>query len=121
MARFEINGKDYELKLTYASVKHLDGLFEGGSLGVVGKAMSGDLNAFPHIVHAALFHTGENIALKDVEAAIEKLFEAEQLDLDVVLKLSNEVITESFFYKKTVTKLMAKNPEAMKELKELVK
>jgi hypothetical protein len=121
MARFEVKGKEYELKLTFASVKHLDGLFEGGSLGLIGKAIAGELDTFTHIVHAGLFHTGENIAYKDIEKAIEEAFEAEKLDMDYVLKTSNEVVTESFFYKKTVAKLLAKNPEAMEQMNELLK
>jgi hypothetical protein len=121
MARFEMNGKEYELKLNFASVKHLDGLFEGGSLGLIGKVMTGELTAFTHIVHAGLFHTEENIPLKDVEKALENLFEQEQIDLDYVLKVSNEVVAESFFYKKTVAKFKNQNPEAMEKMGELLK
>jgi hypothetical protein len=121
MARFEVNGKEFELKLTFASVKYLDSLFDGGSLGLIGKAIAGDLDTFTQIVHAGLFHTGENISFSDVEKAIENAFESEKLDMDYVLKTSNEVVAESFFYKKIVTKLVAKNPEAMEQMNELLK
>ncbi len=121
MARFEIGGKEYELKLNYASVKYLDALYEGGSLGLLGKALSGDLDTVVHVIHAGLFHTGENFTLKDVEKAVEEAFETEKFDLDYALKLVNEVVTESFFYRKTVAKLLAKAPEAKATMDELLK
>jgi len=121
MARFEINGKEYELKLTFESVKYLNGLFEGGSFEVIGKAIMGDLNTFPHIIHAALFHTGENFALKDVEKAIDEAIQNEKLDLDGIVKLSNEIVANSFFYKKTVDKLLKENKEAKKAMEQLLK
>ncbi len=121
MARFEIEGKEYELKLNFASVKYLDSLYEGGSLGLIGRALSGDLDTFTHVVHAGLFHTDKNFSLKSVEQAIEDAFENEKLDLDYALKIVNEVVTDSFFYKKVVAKLLAKSPEAKAELDELLK
>jgi hypothetical protein len=120
MARFEIEGKEYELKLTFASVKHLGTLYEGGALALIGKSISGDLDTFAYIVHAALFHTGENISLKKVNEAIEQLFNEEKLDMDAILKISNEVVIESFFFKKTVSKMMAKDPKAFEMLKDLL-
>jgi hypothetical protein len=121
MARFEVGGKEYELKLTYASVKHLNELFPGGSLELIGKAMTGDLATFSLIVHAALFHTKQNFSIATVEEAIEDAFNAEKIDMDYVLKTSHEVVTESFFYKKTVDKLLANDPNAAKQLKALTK
>jgi hypothetical protein len=41
--------------------------------------------------------------------------------MEYVLKTSNEVVSESFFYKKIVAKLVAKNPEAMEQMNELLK
>lgn len=121
MARFEVEGKEYELKLTYSSVKHLNGLFQGGSLELIGKAMTGDLDTFSLIVHAALFHTEKNFSIATVEKALEDAFNAEKIDMDYVLKTSNEVVTESFFYKKTVEKLLKSDPNAAKQLKALTK
>lgn len=120
MATFEINGKEYELKITYAAVKRLNNVHEGGSFELIGKAMQGDFDTFPHIIHAGLLHTGENFAFKDVEQAIEEAVEAEKLSLDDILRLSNEVVTNSFFYKPTVDKLTKKNPEMKKALEELL-
>lgn len=120
MARFEIEGNEYEVKLSFAGVKYLGSLYEGGALSLIGKAMSGDLDTFLHIIHAGLFHTEKNFALKTVEQAIEQAFEAEKLDMEAVLKMSNEVVTESFFFKKIVAKLVAKNPEAFKQMQEIL-
>lgn len=120
MATFEINGKEYELKITYAAVKRLNNVHEGGSFELIGKAMQGDFETFPHIIHAGLLHTGENFAFKDIEKAIEEAVENERLSLDAIIKLSNEVITNSFFYKPTVDKLSKQNPEMKKALEQLL-
>ena len=120
MARFEINGKEYELKLNLDGVQYLNDLYEGGSFEVIGKAIMGDLNTFPHLIHAALFHTGENFSLKDVKKAIDDAIQNEKLDLDGVIKLSNEIVTNSFFYKKTVEKLLKKDERAKEALKILL-
>ena len=120
MSTFEINGKEYELKLTYESVKRLNSVHDGGSFELIGKAMQGDFDTFPHIVHAALLHTDENFTLKDVEDAIGELVENEKLSFDDIMRLSNEVITQSFFYKPTVDKLAKQNPEMKKALEQLL-
>src|SRR5690625_1242163 len=119
MTIFEINGKEYELKLTYKSIKYLNGLFEGGSYELIGRAIQGDLEAFPKIVHAALFHTEENFSLASIEDEIEKLINNEKLSLEDVTRICDEVVTQSFFYKKTVDKLMKSNPEMKKALEQL--
>lgn len=119
MANFEINGKEYELKITFKAVKILNGQFDGGSYELIGKALGGDLDAFPKIVHAALLHTGENFSKKAVEEAIEEAVDSEQLSLEDVTKICNEVVTDSFFYKATVEKLMRKNPEMKEALDQL--
>lgn len=119
MAVFNINDKEYELKLTYKSIKRLNGAFEGGSYEVIGKAMQGDFDAFPVIVHAALLHTGENFSLKAIEKRVEELVDNQTISLDDITRISDEVVTQSFFYKATVAKLMANNPEMEKALKQL--
>lgn len=121
MALFTINGKEHELKLNYAAVERLNKLYEGGAYEFLGKAMMGDTETFPHIVHAGLLHTGENYSLNQVKDAIGQAVEEERLDLDSVIKLSNEVATGSFFYKKTVEKLLAEKPEAKKALEAMLK
>lgn len=119
MVTFEINEKEYELKLTYKSIKYLNGLFDGGSYELIGKAIQGDIEAFPKIVHAALFHSGENIALKTVEAVIEENVDNGELSLEDIAEISDKVVTQSFFYKSTVEKLMKRNPEMRKALEQL--
>lgn len=119
MATFEINGKEYELKITYKAVKLLNGQFEGGSYELIGKSLSGDLDAFPKIVHAALLHTNENFSKKAVDEAIEDAVDNGKLSLEDVTKICNEVVTDSFFYKATVEKLIRKNPEMKEALDQL--
>ena len=121
MANFTINGKEHELKLTYKGVKYLNGIVGGNALEVVGQALQGDLDLFPHVISAALKHTEENYTLEDVEKAIEIALEEERLDFLGIMKLSNEVIGESFFYKAILTKTMAENKDAKKALDKLLK
>jgi|SRR5690625_256624 len=119
MITFEINGKEYELKLTYKSIKYLNGQFKGGSYELIGKALQGDFETFPYIVHAGLFHTDENIALKNVEERIENLINNGELSLEDIAIICDKVVTQSFFYKATVEKLMKNNPEMKKSLEQL--
>ncbi|WP_270568420.1 tail assembly chaperone [Bacillus sonorensis] len=121
MARFEIEGNEYELKLTYASVEYLNGLYKGGSFELIGKALMGDLEAFPNIVHAGLFHTGKNFSIKKVRAAIEAAISEEKIDMDQIMKISNEVVTKSFFYKKTVEKILKKDPKTAELIADFLK
>ncbi len=121
MATFIIDEKEYDLKIDFKAVKYLNGLYKGGSYELIGKAMMGDVETFPNIIYAALRHTGKNFSLKKVEDAIDVAIESEQLDFDGILRLSNEVITQSFFYKATVAKLMKDNPEGQKALENLTK
>lgn len=120
MTTLIIDGNEYELKITFEAVKRLNKQFDGGSYELIGKAISGDFEAFPVIIHAALLHTGEKITQKQVNDEIERMFEAEELTLETIQKLSNEVITESFFYKPTVSKLMRQNPEMKKAYTQLM-
>lgn len=119
MTLFEIDGKEYELKLTYKAIKLLNDSFEGGNYEVIGKALQGDVDAFPNIVHAALIHTGENISRKKVEEVVEQKVDDGKLSLDDIAKISDKVVTQSFFYKPTVEKMMKKNPEMAKAIAQL--
>ena len=121
MANFTINGKEHELKLTWDSVKYLNKIVEGGSLAVVGQALQGDPDLLPHVISAGLKHTGEAYTLADVEQEIELAVTEERLDFLEIMRLSNEVITESFFYKALVTKMLAENKDAKKQLDRLLK
>ena len=121
MATFTIEGKEYGLKLNYEGVKRLNSVYEGGSYELIGKAMMGDLDAFPRIIQAALIHTGENFTLKAIEDAITVAMESEELDLQDILRLSNEVVTDNFFYRAVVTKLLSKDKKAKATLQDLLK
>ncbi|MDQ0270721.1 tail assembly chaperone [Cytobacillus purgationiresistens] len=120
MAMFEVGQKEYELKLGFKSVKHLEGLYEGGSLGFVGVAMSGSLEVFADVIHAGLFHTGESLSKETVEQAIEKAFNDGKIDLEYIHKTINEVVLESFFFAKVVKNMKAKNPEVFEQLNEIL-
>lgn len=119
MATFEINGKEYELKLTFKAVAYLNGIVEGGSLGLIGKALQGDVEIFPHIIFAGLFHTGENIPLKDIEKAVDEAVSGEKLSFNDIYRISNELITKSFFYKETFQRVVSQQPEGKKVLEQL--
>lgn len=120
MATFTINEKEYELKLTFESVKRLNNSFEGGNIEVIGLALAGDFDAFPKIVHAALIHTGNNFTQKAVNGAIEEAFEREELTLESIQRITNEVVTDSFFYRPTVEKMFEGNPALKKELEQIL-
>ena len=121
MYLFEIKGKEHELKITLASVKYLNGVKEGGAFSLIHSAITGDIETFIDIVFAGLFHTNEGYRKADVEEAIEQLIVEEKLDLDTINKTSYGVMAESFFYKATFNKMFATDPEAKKQIEEMMK
>jgi len=120
MQTFEIDGKEYELKVSYKGIEYLNGKFEGGQHEVIGRVLQSDLSAFPHIVHASLLHAGENIPFTKVKKRVEELINDGELSLDDIFKISDEVVLNSFFYKATVEKMMKKE-KRMKEALELLR
>lgn len=116
---FEIDGKEYDLVLDYRGVKYLNKVYDGGSFELISKAIMGDLEAFPHILRAALIHTKMNFTLEQIEDRIGELMAEEKLDMQSVLKLSNQLVNDNFFYKATVAKLLKDSPEATELLKTL--
>ena len=120
MAKFEIDGKEYDLKLTFESVNYLNGTLKGGSYELIGKALAGDFETFPQIVYAGLLHTGEKFTLKKVKDEIANKFANEELTLDYIQTTSNEVVSECFFYAPTVKKMLDKNPEMKKALEQIM-
>ncbi|GIN10221.1 hypothetical protein J26TS2_00880 [Shouchella clausii] len=119
MATFTMDGKEYELKLTYQGVTHLNDTVEGGSFGLIGKALMGDIGVFANIVHAGLMHHGKNFSFNEVKEEIADQIEKEKLDAQDIFRISNEVVTDSFFYKSQAEKLMADNPKAAEALRKL--
>lgn len=103
--RFEIKGKEYELKYCLQAIKLIDA--NGGPFEFVSKAMQGGITSFVDVIYYALIHTNEGITYEAVQAEIEKLFNAEKLDLDEILKYNKAVVLNSFFFQKTVKKLLA--------------
>lgn len=119
--RFEIKGEEHELKITLESVKYLNKLHDGGAFALIQHAISGDIDTFMAIVYSGLFHTGKGFTKKDVEKSIEQGIADEEIDLDYINRTSYGVVAESFFFKKTVDKLFASDPEAKKQIDTLMK
>src|SRR5690625_7489634 len=109
LATFIIDEKEYELKLTFESVKRLNKAFDGGSLEIIGLAMAGDLDAFPIVIHAGLLHTGEKVTQKKINESIEQEFENATLTFDDIHKIMNEIVTDRIFYRPNVMKIIKKN------------
>lgn len=121
MVFFEIDGKEYELKMTFKSVQHLNSLYEGGALMVIGNAFMQDLNLFTHVIHAALFHTKENFSFKKIEEEIEARFDAEELSMEYIQKVLNSMVLEHFFYRKMVEKFKKTDKKMAAALEMLMK
>ena len=121
MTMFKINGKEFELKLTYKAVALLNKQFDGGSYELIGNTLAGDFDAFPKIVHAGLIHTGEDFSIKDVEQAIEEAYENREITFESMRKIGAELVTESFFYKPTVEKLLEVDAKAKEAYEMLMK
>lgn len=117
---FEIQGKEYQLKLDLKAIKYLNSAFEGGAYELIGKCISGDLPTFELVVRAGLFHTKQGFTPDDVEEAIYEYIEAEKLDMDGMVRIMNAVVMESFFYKKTVNKILKQDPKAKATIKLLL-
>lgn len=120
---FEINGEEYELKITWEGAKRLNDYFggdDGGAMAVIGHAIQGDLDTIPKVIQSALMHTGKRFPLKAIEEEIAKLVDEGELDLYDLLKMSKEVVADSFFYQKAwkkMTKMSAEN-EALSTLED---
>jgi len=120
MMMFEINNEEHEIKLTLESIKYLNSRNSGGAFEFIQKAISGDLDTYVDIVFAGLFHTEKGFKKKDVEAAIDEGIANEKIDLSEINSTCYGVVSESFFYKKTVNKMFESDPEAKKELEKLM-
>lgn len=128
--RFEIDKKEYELKLTFGNIYELNKKYEGGSNEVVMACMQGDLELFVDAIYFGLMHTKEGFTRNKVMENIEKQFEEGKISQEFIEELLNEVVAESTFYQKTTKKLrtqmkkqyLAKNPEAAEnpEMMEMV-
>ncbi|KAA1803584.1 hypothetical protein FXB61_005698 [Bacillus cereus] len=123
--RFEIEGKEYELKLTYKSIAELNKKYEGGANQVIAACLQGDLDLFEDAVYFGLMHTEEGFTRAKVTVAIEKLFVEEKITQQYIEDVLNEVVADNFFYKaktkqyknRMKKQLLAKNPD-FKEIAE---
>lgn len=121
MKTFEINNEEHELKLDLKSVQYLNGLHEGGAFVLIQKAIQGDIDTFIEIVYAGLFHVNGGIKKKDILKAVEEGIANEKTDLDYINSTSYGVVAESFFYKRTVDKMFKNDPDAKKQIEEMMK
>lgn len=121
MYLFEIKGKEEEIKITLKSIKYLNGLNENGAFEFIQKSLSGDLETYIDVIFAGLFHTKKGYKKADVEKAIDEQIEAEKLDLNTINATLYGLVSDHFFYKATLDKMFAENPEAKKELEKLLK
>lgn len=118
--RFEIDGKEYDLKLTFGNIYELNKKYEGGSDAVIMACMQGDLELFVDAVYFGLMHTKQGFTREKVMENIEKQFEAGKISQEFIEELLNEVVAESSFYQNTTKKrrkqmkkqYLAKHPEA---------
>lgn len=114
MAVFEIDGKEYELKLINSTTKVIAKRYEGGHMGFLGQCMSGDEDTFEDAVYYGLKHTNEGFTRKKIEEEIGKKKDNEELSLKGMLSIIDEVIFESFFYKEQVER-MTKDKETKQQ------
>jgi hypothetical protein len=111
--RFEVKGKEHELKYGFEAIKLIDS--NGGPFEFVQKAMQGGISDFVDVIYYALMHTGEGITRKDVEAELDRQLASEELSFDDILKVNKAVVLNSFFFQKTVNKLLATMTEEQKK------
>lgn len=121
MLLFEIKGKEEEIKITLQSIKYLNGLNENGAFEFIQKALSGDLDTYIDVMFAGLFHTKKGYKKDDVEEAIDAKITEEKLDLSTINSTLYGLVSDHFFYKATLDKMFAENPEAKVELEKLLK
>ena len=120
MAKFEIDGKEYDLKLNFKAISDINKKYDS-ALDFVGQVMQGDFDTFIDVIYYGLYHTGEGFKRKDIAKEIEQKFENEELDLDYILVTGNEVVTDNFFFRKTVNKMMDSDPEMKKQAEQIYK
>lgn len=122
MIMFEINNEEHEIKLTLDSIKYLNSRDEeGGAFAFIQRAISGDLDTYVDIIFAGLFHTEKGYTRKDIEKAIDEGIMNEKIDLSEINATCYGVVSESFFYKKTLNKMFKNDPEAKAQLEDLMK
>lgn len=120
MATFEIDGKEHDLRIDFKAVQSINKQYDS-PMEFVGMTIAGNLDAIIDAVHAGLQHEKKGFNRTRVETEVQKKIEGEQMDLQQFMKLGYEVVSESFFYKKTVNKLLNSDPEMKKQYEALMK
>lgn len=105
--RFEIKGKEYELKLTYGAIAEINKQYKGGANEVVSLALLGDLPIFEDAIYFGLLHTEQGFTKKDIKEALEEAFEKGLISQEYIKSVLKEVITDHFFFKKTAEDMRA--------------
>jgi len=121
MAVFEIDGTEYELKITGKSIKAIDKRYEGGTMMFLSAAMQGSLDTFTDVVYYGLKHTEDGITRKKVEQEIENKLEKEELSLSDMYKIIKEVIIDSFFFKEMIDKMTEADPTTKAQMEAIMK
>lgn len=116
MLVFQIEGKEYPLKMTFQGVEHLNSLYQGGAMEVIGKAILNDLTLFKQVIHAALLHNKAGISIKQVETELENMFEQEKLTGDYIKDLLNALVVKHFFYAPIVKRIMKTDKQLTAQL-----
>ncbi|WCS66561.1 lamT-like tail assembly chaperone [Bacillus phage 0105phi7-2] len=111
--RFEIEGKEHELKLTYKSIAELNKKYKGGAQEVIGSCLQGDLEMFEDAVYFGLMHTDEGITREQVVTEIVKQFEAEKISQEFIDKVLNEVVADNFFLQSDNEEIKNTNEETI--------
>lgn len=121
MNTFEIDGTEYEVKITYKSQTKLNNLYEGGTMGLVANviqgALSSDLDLFLKVVHAGLIHTGKGFTMKKVEDSLEEKIDNNELSSENIAEILDTVVLQSFFYRPVVKNMVEMEPQVAEGLK----
>jgi len=120
MAEFEVNGKSYEVKLNLEAINKINKK-HNSALEFVGEVMQGNLDVFIDVIHLGLLHTKEGFTRKTIQEEFDKKFEKEEIDLDYILVTGNEVVTDNFFFRKTVNKMMKSDPKLKEQMDTIYK
>lgn len=119
MAKFEINGKDHDLRIDFKAIQEIQKKYS--PLEFVGEVLSGNINAFVDCLYFGTRHEKNSVGRKMIEEDVESKIEAEKLDMSEIMKLGHEVVSESFFFKKTVNNMLSQDPTMKATLEAIIK
>lgn len=120
-AKFEIDGKEYEVKITGESIRHLNKVEKGGAYGLLGRILQAEFDTYINVLYAGLLHTGEGFSKEKIENAVYEKIENRKLDFDTIHRTMYDVVAEDFFYKPTMNKMLSMEPGAKEKVEQLMK